>query len=1114
MLFAGWLGINPGLGAAPARLAIIAESQEMQTATDLLTATLSTVDGLTLLERGQIEKVRQEQQLTALSTKNSVKLGQVLGADGVLVLKLDKLDGQTVLFARLAAVKPGVVLKTTQYPWPLKSLEDWSKLLPKQYAGMWPKLQVAAADAVPVSILNLRSAIKSVAGERLERDLTLLLINRLISETELFVLERRGLQWLAQEKEYKTTDDSPFWNGAYLLDGILDKSGYSTNTVTVSVRLVPPKGGTPIEIELSGNRTNLQEVVDVLAKKIMEGLHKTPQSTIWNPEAEAAQYLAEAQWAMKWKMHESAQAASEAAWAMGLRSQDLAIIRIHSYVDPLYVYRHAKQEAAATHKNLEQSLRAMEVFMECYAISLNPNLDRDKVWLDTAVKVLTYMSEILVRLYNENSRPSALAEPMAKLRTQVRAVAEMVENDFPPAGLFDYYSLKITQGAYWQETPEAGMAMYQQMVSSPYYYMARTQLLFKASSVLDNISWDNRGDVVYLVGWTSLERAKSMILWRRLVYELANAPDLSMRMEGLCLSLNIALTPQDLNQSIDKLWSFFEEHRSKFLSGEWDPQIIDDASQGAAKCYHLNSFSSIGNWRANRSPHPDSKSFLHPVATVSGPVTNTPPVSNSPASVTTNAAPATPRPVIQSSAPEKLGPPAPLGPPGAIGRRPSPAPTIPPEPETINVKQYYDLASRVLEAKIIKIISAFYRNGKIWCELRSEFRHTAAGEGGIYRACVSLDPQSGNIDVLTLPATVLRGRYPPVPSVEVLGDGLFVNMYDCLKRYDLKRKQWEPVPIPCDKDVYLQAVGDRLYLCDQFSISEYHPGDGFVKILASNRRKPPQTALDKLETLDFPIVIAGPGGGVQAYVKNGIYRYDSAIKDWVPARQITTPYYRKVEGGILFQCPSIGSLPRTYGLRTNGAFELLFEHPSGSYMLNRPGAYISGASKNRFSASPKNSARLAGANPQPQSMDRLYTQWNVPIEYLAVGGAMDFDGPNLWVLGPILRASLFSNFNNRNAGNNSVRTTALWYFDSQLPDPLQMKLVFPPAHANEDFSNVRGFHPSPNTSYGRVQLLNTPEGLAILRDRVEGIWFIPRTDLDNAIKRALAKTAVKSPRPL
>jgi len=105
---------------APLRLAIIAEDPALSPASDLLTAKLSTSDQLALVERAQLEKVYREQAL-ADNSRDYLKLGQILGADGLLILRVTTETEPQLLNVRLVAVHAGVAL--AQHPRP-----DWDTL--------------------------------------------------------------------------------------------------------------------------------------------------------------------------------------------------------------------------------------------------------------------------------------------------------------------------------------------------------------------------------------------------------------------------------------------------------------------------------------------------------------------------------------------------------------------------------------------------------------------------------------------------------------------------------------------------------------------------------------------------------------------------------------------------------------------------------------------------------------------------------------------------------------------------------------------------------------------------------------------------------------------------
>src|SRR6185437_1750071 len=118
---------------AAVRLAIIAESSDAAPVCDLLTTELSKNPHVTLLERSEIGRVYREQALSA-ANPDYLKLGQVLGADGLLLVGTKPasstagvataLVGKPNLSVQLIAVKPGVLLASEQFP-AIGDLPQW-----------------------------------------------------------------------------------------------------------------------------------------------------------------------------------------------------------------------------------------------------------------------------------------------------------------------------------------------------------------------------------------------------------------------------------------------------------------------------------------------------------------------------------------------------------------------------------------------------------------------------------------------------------------------------------------------------------------------------------------------------------------------------------------------------------------------------------------------------------------------------------------------------------------------------------------------------------------------------------------------------------------------------
>jgi len=131
----------PAQTNAPVRLAIISEMDEAGTVADILTAQFSSDPKIQLLERKEIERVYREQALS-VGNRDYLKLGQILGADGLLLLNVNKTPIATNLTTRLIAVKPGVVLSTENFSWPLAGLADWASSFYQHQGLMLPKLTV------------------------------------------------------------------------------------------------------------------------------------------------------------------------------------------------------------------------------------------------------------------------------------------------------------------------------------------------------------------------------------------------------------------------------------------------------------------------------------------------------------------------------------------------------------------------------------------------------------------------------------------------------------------------------------------------------------------------------------------------------------------------------------------------------------------------------------------------------------------------------------------------------------------------------------------------------------------------------------------------------------
>ena len=553
----------------PVRLAIIAETTEASSISDLLTAELSKNPQVILLERNEIDRVYREQGLSA-ANRDYLKLGQVLGADGVLLIASVTDTNQTAgprasaesLRLQLIAVKPGVLLASERFPSP-PDLSAWSSAVAKQLEPLLPKLSVLVKDAVPVSVVNFRSAIQSPETKEVERQLTMLAIERLSREPQLIVLERTKMQMLVAEKDLKGLNDSAFWNGSYLLDGTIDRDGYSPGKITVSARLVPPRGGAPVAIEVSGSRTNFPQVINQLAEKIRESLKLSGTAAPWNPADEAQKYYEEAQWALKWRLYEQAQSASDSAWALGKQDMDCALARLTAYIrpvpaiDPLFGARHivflAHPLPAIMETNrpdpaeIDHVLHVLQLY-EQFGRTLSPNEpQQDSPYYTIGLLAREKATGVLRHFYVHPESQAGVRDKLADLRAATRSVAAWISSspsvrktywvegripgsdelnrDFSDDNakyrdldlVRNFYQSELKWGRFWQEKPEDCVALYRSLMQSQLFTAIQSEL------------WNRREK--NLLAWNPEDLTRIPALWQDFVAGLNTSTNAFLQME-------------------------------------------------------------------------------------------------------------------------------------------------------------------------------------------------------------------------------------------------------------------------------------------------------------------------------------------------------------------------------------------------------------------------------------------------------------------------------------------------------------------------------------------------------------------------------------------------------
>ena len=584
------------------RLAILPETENARAIADVLTSDFTEKNQLQLVERADIEKIYREQGLSG-ADKDYLKLGQILGADGVLLLRSGIQETKQSLSVQLVAVKPGVVLWAESFLWPVTNFTEWSSGLVKQLAADLPKLSILKQDVVPISVVNFHAGVRTAAAAELEQQIFLLTVERLAREKRLFVLERKRMQVLAAEKGLVNDTVEAFWNGKYLLDGAIDPDGYSPETVTINARLVPPSGS-PVSLRVSGSRTNYTEVVNELTEKVLVALRIDPTVTGWNALAEADRFFQEAKWNLSWGLLPQAQAAAESAWALGKQDPEGAKTRMKAYLpeagpDPgafdtgnacgagdilTYISRDVLASKplaavfkrhpaivyyAATHnqpdpQTIARAKHLLSLYDDCILrFAAVDEIKPDSETYALGINALFAAAKVLQHFHFVPASQPPVANELGELRALARKVAAKIEQspaihapyfldrqltsadqahaDFSFGEYRDIFSCELQWGVFWQETPDDCIAMYQRLMASPNFSSIHTHFWLRS---LMNPP---------VTAWSEENRSRVLTVWKSFVADLNSNSNVRFQLEGRSLVLADAETDEAATNAFNNL---------------------------------------------------------------------------------------------------------------------------------------------------------------------------------------------------------------------------------------------------------------------------------------------------------------------------------------------------------------------------------------------------------------------------------------------------------------------------------------------------------------------------------------------------------------------------------
>lgn len=1114
------------LASAQPHLAIVAEDSPSESAAEVLTAQFSKNGQVILLERDQIQKVYHEQALSVGNT-DYMKLGQILGADGLLLLSVSQDGANQWLKTRLVAVKPGVVLAEVRSKWPINKLSDWAQGLDATIAPFLPKLSVLAKDAVPLSVVNLSSALRSTEAQELERQLTLLSIERLTREPRLFILERRRMELLAQEMEFRGLANSNFWNGSYLLDGTIDRDGYSPTTVTLHARLIPPKGGAPLSFEVSGSRTNLSEVVNALAKKITQSLNFNSAAAPWNSKDEAERYFQEATWAYNWDMFAETRGATEAAWALGKQTKDVAVLRLEAYSESLFPpdlqRRFPIKVSTPTPTELSLAIHVAELFCEgSRSLFTNDNAAaHDEEWYGLGVgTVLPAANMILCCYYDSPELRRGNEEQLARLRSSTRKLVAILGGvtsaDYPPnynspgpprflrnGQVFSWKDCIETFsescwlfGSLWFENVDDAGVMFRKNLEAG-YHPARLPRFYDWSVENDRSSEDVL--TLFLEEQNNVSRQVEPADYRsldRFLEDARRATNPSVRLEGSYLTV-LRDTLAGRNNS--------NTSKAGLLSEIWEQrQRILDTREVAYQTFYTNKTGISTNRHVDLVA--DSFSIIPRTEDIIGSASNGPRESflqlkrlllneylvtcttwNSEMfrDLSANLPPLPPAEARQFDSTVKEARERVHADPAPGYFHPSyrtDSPTAGPQifsdtdaPLVLSCVSWKSTGPSLYPDRESWREGAFLSGGKLWSLIHYPDPNVFMQESVSFAA---IDLKSGMYDEIPVPPQFGKA----LRAFEVTQDSVLVAIDDHIHQYSLRDKTWETLPASIANITRVLLLNGNLYVGTAEGLFDVDPHSANLQVLVSARRQPAANDLDSIWNANPQIFLRD--GKLTVFCDNNCFSFSPDTRSWAhvapipPVSGLTRAL--ACDDATLFWMGTAPHIFASWNHATNVEFLLdrhLFQRYWDLHMKTIPP-----------------------------------TRWQWPAKYPLEHSLITERDNAIWVLTPRTICARPSEVPEPVTFKDSRQAT-LFCFDRQLDHPLATPVRFEKVHKPVDPLESRmggdGWGCSP--IYRKdVFLLSAPSGIVLAVPRLNGHWLFPKSTLDSRLNtlRSFAKTYV------
>lgn len=835
---------------AQTRLAILNSSDDLAPAADLLTAEFSKATNLAALERAQIQRLLAEQSLSQSFSARALKAGSIAGAEALLVLDHRPVPSEKRFSIRLIATKPGAVLRAIESKWPPDDSARWAQAIVQHFSPVATRLSLPAETTIKISVLNLRSAVTSPDAQRLDRELTALLLLRLGREPFALLVERQQLAAASLEKDLLASTER-FWTGGLLLDGVVNRNASDPTQVTVDLRVQTP-GQPDRTIHAKGPRAQLSGIIDQLVGELLKGFRALPAPiavTEWASTAEAAKFVEEAEWSTRWNMHAEARAAADAAWALGLHNERAAAARIIAYTrsaderDSVLITSGADGSGYLLPQSRPYPER-LPFLPEGLAFAAdylreNENASQDRRVYEALTEALEIAGDKLVRYYHIAETRAGNETLLATTRAHCRQLLPIflrhpevtgeinprVYAKAPELAKFNARGLRLAfnYAALFHEKPEDVLPFYREFLtkaSLPDRRVGENRSIQPAAFLEDS---DNGFPL--FAGWRVEDRLRVYDVEIAFARELAAMPGPAERVGKWILNRYPLLPPEET------------ENKSKLSA---DLQATAERMKARREAE-----------RNAQNPRPQS-----PSRTLIQNPREMAELARRRAMARTNMTPRANAPMHSSIKPATI----PAG--------------------SIHTSNYWSIVLNDLHktAVVQRASIPLYRNGKIWIRVVYSYPKTTYAATQTYTAgveasaIVSVTPEDWRSTAIAAPVEpgIHHAFRPVARDFEVTTNAIWLIDQTAVHLYDLQRRQWKKLPLLADAgELYL--IADRLYCSGNESIYEIKSEGRAIEILASVRRRPAISPLDELAALKRPLLTAAPGGRIRAYYPDAIW---------------------------------------------------------------------------------------------------------------------------------------------------------------------------------------------------------------------------------------------------